>query len=87
MNEWQQIEAGVWARAVEFLRTTLQPVREQIQAAMVEDPNGWWMGYHFGWGMAVRNILRQNGYGEKELLVWNLDDVYIQLVEEAIRQT
>lgn len=42
---------------------------------------------HFGWGMAVRNILRQHGFGEKELGVHNLDDIYVALVAEALEQS
>jgi hypothetical protein len=34
--------------------------------------------------MAVRNLLRKGGFGEKELGVGNLDDVYVELVEQAV---
>lgn len=40
--------------------------------------------FHFREGMSIRNLLRMNGYGERELGVDNLDDVYIGLIEEAL---
>lgn len=39
---------------------------------------------HFGFGMGVRNYLRNHGFGEKELEVDNLDDYYVAMVEEAV---
>jgi hypothetical protein len=41
------------------------------------------MPLHMGFGMSVRNYLRQNGFGEDTFGVWNLDDYYIPLVERA----
>ena len=54
------------------------PTEEQKLAAAVYNP-------HFNFGMAVRNSLRQAGYGEKELGIHNLDCCYVQLVEDAIK--
>ena len=34
--------------------------------------------------MWFRNMMRSNGFGEKELHVGNLDDHYVEVVEEAI---
>ncbi len=42
------------------------------------------MPLHHGWGTAVRNLLRTEGFGEKELGVDNLDDYYTALVEAAV---
>jgi len=33
--------------------------------------------------MRMRNLLCSNGYGEQELGVGNLDDYYIELIENA----
>ena len=39
---------------------------------------------HFGFGLHVRNWMRQNGFGERELgVVGSLDDVYVSFLEEA----
>jgi hypothetical protein len=47
----------------------------------------WWIEnrYHFMGGMSLRNHLRSNGFGEKELQVENLDDYYIDILEEAVK--
>ena len=40
----------------------------------------------FGFGMQVRNALRRAGFGEEELSVPSLEDVYLDLLEAAVRQ-
>jgi hypothetical protein len=40
---------------------------------------------HFGFGMAVRNALRKAGFGEEYFGIHNLDDIYIDVIEEAVR--
>jgi len=40
----------------------------------------------FGFGMQVRNALRRAGFGEQELGVPSLDDIYVDLLEAAVRQ-
>jgi hypothetical protein len=40
---------------------------------------------HFQFATVVRNELRCSGFGEKELGVQNLDDVYLFIVEEAMK--
>jgi len=57
---------------------------ETIRKEYEKNPEEWWVGHHFQWGMQMRNLLRENGYGEKELGVGNLDDCYIELIENAI---
>ena len=48
----------------------------------------WWApGFHMGPGMDLRNHLRQSGFGETELGVRNLDNVYLEMVEKAMRTT
>ena len=64
-----------------LLREALPAIREMEQQA----PQDWWGPYHHGWGTAIRNALRTNGFGETSLGVKNLDDYYIALIEEAIK--
>lgn len=59
-------------------------VLAEVREAEKKDPKNWWIPYHLTWGMDVRNLLRRNGYGEKELGVENLDDVYVGIVESAL---
>lgn len=70
--------------ALEMLRKELASVADQIRAAFVAAPTDWYIGYHFGWGMAVRNLLRREGFGEDYFKVHNLDDIYVPLIEEAL---
>jgi hypothetical protein len=74
----------VKAPALEMLRTELAPVVKEIRAAFTAAPKDWYVGYHFGWGMAVRNLLREKGFGEEYFKIHNLDDIYVALVEEAL---
>ena len=43
------------------------------------------MGFHLlGGGIAVRNFFRSNGFDEKTLGIQNLDNVYIDIIEDAV---
>jgi len=71
--------------AVNFLKRRLYD-QKAIKGAIKKDPVGWFTAYHFHWGMAVRNMLRHEGFGEKYFGIKNLDDVYVELVEEAVME-
>ena len=58
--------------------------QDQIREAIKDNPEVWWADYHFIWGMSIRNLLRTNGMGEDFFDVANLDDIYVELVEEAM---
>lgn len=58
-----------------------------------DNPDGEWAStlsastptpFHFGGGMAVRNFFRTEGFGEKELGIDNLDNVYVSIIEQAV---
>lgn len=77
---------ATWAAAVIFVRALLATdpgAVERVRRQWRDDPRGWWAPHHFRGGMALRNRLRDAGYGERELGVTNLDNVYVQLIEEA----
>ena len=77
-----------WSQAVTHLRAWLTPnVQQQIRELVNIKSTDWPAGYHSFWGMGVRNELRQAGYGEQEFGVMNLDNIYIELIEEAVRRT
>ena len=57
---------------------------KKLRTIIKKEPEGWFASYHHFWGMAVRNSLRIAGYGEKYFKINNLDDIYTELVEEAI---
>ena len=92
---WKQFHADNLAKipqdkrelVVQFLKgyfaDDVSTIRD-IRAAAVKDPETWWVEYHHTWGMAVRDLLRRNGYGEKYLGVKNLANVYVGLIEESL---
>lgn len=45
-----------------------KPLIDVVTAMIMANHQEWWVGHHFGWGMSMRNLLRENGYGEQELL-------------------
>lgn len=63
----------------------LKPMAQQIQTDFEKDKLNWWKRGHFHWGLAVRNQLRRQGYDSKYFGVPNLDDIYVNLVEEALK--
>ena len=76
-----------WAQAVEFLRGHItEKIKSLIRTEIECDPKNWYVSMHFDWGMSIRNDLRNAGFGEKELGIGNMDDVYVPLVEEAVGQ-
>jgi hypothetical protein len=76
-----ELKIPVLAMLAQELRFSVADIRREYKA----DPENWSSAYHFWWGMAVRNLLREKGYGEAYFKVHNLDDIYISLVEEALK--
>jgi hypothetical protein len=64
---------------------SLKEIRKQAEI----DPEEWWVGSHFHFGMSIRNLLRSNGCGEAFMGFDNLDDYYVPLLEIAagVRQS
>jgi len=56
-----------------------------LQKAIAKDPD-WYISRHFTWGMYIRNLLRKDCCLDVDLPSGNWDDVYIQVVEAAIRK-
>jgi len=71
------------APAITFLRDRLAAEAEEIRRRHRANPDTWWAAGHFGWGMAVRNVLRAAGFGETYFHIANLDDIVYELIEEA----
>lgn len=76
----------LWPQAVAFLAGYFSPDLILRIRQVVESKSPHWPArYHSFWGMGVRNALREAGFGEREFGVLNLDNVYVELVEEAVR--
>lgn len=69
--------------AVKMLQEELKAVLPEVAEIIKKNRLGWAVGYHFGWGMTVRNLLRGKEFGEKYFEIENLDDYYIPLIEMA----
>ena len=75
----------LWATAVQFLREHLSAdVQAQIREAIPTE--AWPAAYHTFWGMGIRNALREAGYGEGPFGIANLDNIYVELVEAAVKE-
>lgn len=71
-------------RAVQYLRDNIKPdVLAQLPKGDEETMRNFIhkKGLHFGFGMGVRNLLRQGGFGDE---YWVMDDVYIPLLTRAV---
>jgi len=67
------------------LREMMEGATDHFWVAKIIDTRIFPIGFHtLGGGMAIRNTLRQHGFGEKELGIENLDYIYARLLERAI---
>ena len=71
--------------ATKFLKEHLLEKNKILRRAINKDPIHWFTLYHFHWGMWVRNLLRENNFSEEYFGISNLDDIYVELVEDAVK--
>ena len=84
LEMYKNISQEIKKPVIEMLKNQLIPDMKEIKKLMLLKKEDWWIGYHFGWGMGIRNLLREKGFGEEYFGIHNLDDIYINLVEEAV---
>ena len=60
--------------------------KKQLRKEIKKDPIHWFTPYHFHWGMNIRNSLRHGGFGEEYFFIKNLDDIYVELVEDTVKE-
>lgn len=71
-------------KSVEYLKSIFtETTKNDIFMYHRRDPKTWWASSHFGWGMRIRNLLRDNVCTDEKLPSGNWDDYYIQVVEIA----
>jgi len=58
----------------------------EIRKAIKKDSEGWFAFHHFEYGMHIRNLLRKKGFGEEYFGINNLDNIYVELVEDAVKE-
>lgn len=74
------------APALAVLAEIPADVEQDIKTAFTKNPDHWWRTPDFRlWGMAVRNLLRSRGFDSDHFHIHNLDDIYISLVEDALK--
>jgi hypothetical protein len=54
-----------------------------VKNAMDQNGKDWWVEHHHGFGMGVRNLLREGGFNWGPV---ELDDLWVGLVERAVRK-
>ncbi len=79
------IAPEIKAPALSLLNELLEPLASEIRGDYEKDPENWWKHGHFHFGLAVRNQLRRKGYDADYFGINNLDDIYVFLVEEALK--
>lgn len=73
-----------WDEAARFLAHSIEPdAKQRILVALEANPGE--VRSSFRLGMSVRNSLRSGGFTEESLGVQNLDDVWYELLEAAVR--
>lgn len=83
-ERWKELPDDVRLEAVALLRGQFSTRhRQYIRSRYAVDPTRWITPLHFGWGMAVRNFLREHGLADDRLPSGNWDDYYVQCVEAA----
>jgi hypothetical protein len=80
----QECPNWVIEKSISYLDGLLtKDTKEDVARLHKENPDTWWASFHFGWGMRIRNLLRDNVCLDDKLPSGNWDDYYIQLVEIA----
>lgn len=80
----KQLDPQMRQTAAHILREIVIPKDHQPKIVNEAADPLWWVAHHHGYMTWVRNQLRQEGFGEKELKIDCLDDYAVGLVELAL---
>jgi hypothetical protein len=87
-DRWDELDMAFKSGAVAMLQAEFPAkVKRQVLKSYRKHGKLEWIHaemQHFGWGMAVRNLLRDKGFLDNMTKTGNLDDYYVQLVEAAV---
>lgn len=84
-KQYATIDRNLILPALDYLKGHIaESDKLEIKTYAEDDPHTWWANSHLGWGMAIRNKLRDGRFNEAYFGIENLDDIYICLVEEAL---
>ncbi len=85
---YAELSPEIRARGVAILKEVIdEHDKEFVRQAIVQYGKCHWVHKlmaHFGWGMWIRNQLRDHGLKDDMVPTNNLDDYYVQMVEEAV---
>ena len=85
-EKFDEIPTEIKEDAIEYLkkRLSVEDV-ESLRALRSESgESSWSSAFHFGWGMGIRNELRNNVCSDDKLPDKNWDDYYVQLIDVVI---
>ena len=85
---YDKLDPQLKEKAVNFLNKTFSEFEKNTFREWIKkDPEDWFAKsrWHFEEGMKIRNLLRENRFGEKYFCIQNLDDIYVELIEDAIK--
>lgn len=83
----EPVDAAARREVVAFLREWLpEAARIEYRAMMEADPAGWHTHPHFAGGVIPEHALRGNGIDERVLNVADLDDVWPELLRQAVQE-
>ena len=79
-------------KMIYYLRVKLpEDFKEELIKKIKNDPKEWYlnsdlnmMPFHFNHGMAIRNLLRSGGFSEEKIGIDNLDNIYVEILEEVV---
>ena len=87
-DRWEELDVAFKSGAVAMLQHEFpKRLKRKILRSIAKHGKLEWIHaelQHFGWGMAVRNLLRDKGFLDNMTKTGNLDDYYVQLVEAAV---
>lgn len=71
-------------KAVQYLINHIpDETMRDIKNLMDQNGKNWWVEHHHGFGMGVRNLLREGGFDWGPV---ELDDLWVGLVKRAVRK-
>lgn len=80
-----EIPKDVLEGTVQLLKKSVpEKLKNLLKEIYKKDPDNWMIPYHFGFGMSIRNVIREGGFPDKKLPDGNWDDYYVQVLEIAI---
>jgi NADH:ubiquinone oxidoreductase subunit F (NADH-binding) len=84
-DRFNELDKDIIEKSKETILSVLREEdREKISEAISKSPTRWTGGYHFNWGMKIRNLLRDKVCLDDKLATGNWDDYYAQCVEYAL---